>query len=158
MTPAASVSFFRSELNDFLYAPIGEQRNEMPISVLSALARLNVDPWLEATELSKLSTDAAIQRLASLIGRLPGGRWAQTDSRAIAARLIVLLPPAASYGASSAGKSHGPGMIRPPIAIILLCTVLAITAVVFAENREPSSHGDQADLPAFSATSPPLNH
>ena len=44
MTPATSVSFIRPEFGDFLYAPIGEDRNEMPLSVLSALARLGVDP------------------------------------------------------------------------------------------------------------------
>jgi hypothetical protein len=53
MTPAASVLFVGSEFNDFLYAPIGVERNEMPLSVLSALARLNIDPWGEAAELSE---------------------------------------------------------------------------------------------------------
>jgi hypothetical protein len=54
MTPATSVSFFRSEFDDFLYAAIGADRNESPLSVLSALARLNLDPWQEAAELSEL--------------------------------------------------------------------------------------------------------
>lgn len=54
VTPAVSVSFFGSEFNDFLYAPIGGAGNEMPLSVLSALARLNLDPWKEAAELSDL--------------------------------------------------------------------------------------------------------
>jgi len=34
MTAAASVSFFRPEFDDFLYAPIGADRNEMPLTVL----------------------------------------------------------------------------------------------------------------------------
>ena len=54
MTPATSVSFFRPEFDDFLYAPVGADSNEMPLSVLSALARLNVDPWEEAAELTPL--------------------------------------------------------------------------------------------------------
>src|SRR6187200_2302521 len=74
VTAAASVSFFRPEFDDFLYAAIGADRNEMPLTVLSALSRLDVDPWAEAAELSELPKDAATQRLASLIGRLPGGR------------------------------------------------------------------------------------
>jgi hypothetical protein len=37
--------------NDFLFAPIGEQANGMQLSVLSALARMNVDPWEEAARL-----------------------------------------------------------------------------------------------------------
>jgi hypothetical protein len=31
----------------------------MPLSVLSALTRLNVDPWAEAAELTELSKDTA---------------------------------------------------------------------------------------------------
>ena len=63
MTPAASTYFFRPELDDFLHASIGVERNEMPLSVLSALARLNLDPWKEAAELSELPSDCATQRL-----------------------------------------------------------------------------------------------
>jgi hypothetical protein len=51
----------------------------MPLSVLSALARLDVDPWEEAAKLSELPKDTAAQRLASFIVRLPGGRWTQAD-------------------------------------------------------------------------------
>ena len=79
MTPAASVSFFRPEFDDFLHAPIGTDSNEMPLSVLSALARLNIHPWQEAADLSELPKDAATQRLASLIARLPTPRWTQAD-------------------------------------------------------------------------------
>ena len=92
MTPAASVSFFRPEFDDFLYAPIGTDRNEMPLSVLSALARLDIDPWEKAAELSELPKDIATQKLASLIARLPGGQWTQVDSKGISHRLIELLP------------------------------------------------------------------
>jgi hypothetical protein len=106
MTPVASVLFV-SEYDDFLYASIGEERNEMPLSVLSALSRLNVDPWQEAAELSELPTSTAAQRVASLIARLPAGRWVLADSRAIGDRLIELLPRAASSKVPSAEKARG---------------------------------------------------
>jgi hypothetical protein len=73
VTPASSISFFRPEFDDFLYAPIAADGVEIPLSVLSALARLDVDPWMEAAELSELPKVAAAQRLASLVARLPGG-------------------------------------------------------------------------------------
>src|SRR4026209_1617645 len=92
VTAAASVSFFKPEFGDFLYAAIAADRNEMPLTVLSALSRLDLDPWEEAAELSELPKDTATQRLATLIARLPGGRWAEADSKAIADRLIDLLP------------------------------------------------------------------
>jgi hypothetical protein len=87
---AASVLFFRPELDDFIYASIGAQRNEMPLTVLSALTRLGVDPWEEATELSGLPKEIAAQRLTSLIARLPGGFSAQGDPKGVADRLIEL--------------------------------------------------------------------
>jgi hypothetical protein len=43
-----------SEFDDFLYAPIVEGGNGMVLSVLSALARVNVDPWDEAARLARL--------------------------------------------------------------------------------------------------------
>ena len=52
MTATASVSRLGSEFDDFLYAPIGEDRNGMLLSVLSALARLDIDPWQEAAKLA----------------------------------------------------------------------------------------------------------
>jgi hypothetical protein len=130
VTPDASVSFFRPEFDDFLYAPIGADRNEMPLSVLSALARLDVDPWEEAAELSELPKDTATQRLASLIARLPGGQWAQADSRAIADRLIELLPRRSSSKARLAEKAHGSSeMTGSVVAKMLICVALGVTAL-----------------------------
>jgi hypothetical protein len=107
MTPATSVSFFRSEFDDFLYAAIGADRNDNPLSVLSALARLNLDPWQEAAELSELPKGIAAARLRNLIGRLPRRRWAETDLQAIADRLIALLPIIPHAAEQASRKSHG---------------------------------------------------
>ena len=62
-----------SEFNDFLFAPIGEDRNGMLVSVLSGLARSDVDPWQEAAKLAQLPGEAATKELAALIGALPDG-------------------------------------------------------------------------------------
>ncbi len=150
MTPAASVSFFRPEFDNFLYAPIAFDRDEMPLSVLSALARLNVDPWKEAAELSELPKTTAAQRLASLIAQLPGGRWTQADSRTIADRLIELLPRRDSSKVLLAEKVHGlHEMSGSTGAKMLICAALAATVLIIAASREPSSRGDHVDAPAF---------
>jgi len=60
----ASVSLLNPEFDDFLFASIGEDRNGMLLSVLSAMARLDVDPWQEAAKLAGLPGQAATQRLA----------------------------------------------------------------------------------------------
>lgn len=156
MTPAASVSFFRPEFDDFLYARIGADRNETPLSVLSALARLKLDPWKEAAELSELPKDIATQRLATSIARLPAGQWAQADSKAIAGRLIELLPRRSNSKGPLAEKAHSlGGMTGSTVAKILICAALGVAAVVVATSRQPVSPGDPADAPAFSTASPP---
>jgi hypothetical protein len=156
VTPAASVSFFRPEFDDFLYASIGVDRNEMTLSVLSALARLDVDPWEEAAELSELPKSTATQRLASLIAQLPGGRWTQADSRAIAVRLIELLPRRSSSKVPSAEKAQGlREMSGSAVAKMLICAALGVTALIIAASHEPSPRSDPIDPPAFNTASPP---
>ena len=155
VTPGASVSFFRPEFNDFLYAAVGAD-SEMPLSVLSALSRLNVDPWQEAAELSKLPPDTAARRLASLLARLPGGLWPQADLWAMADRLIELLPkPGSSNGAGTETSRSFPAMTQSTLAKILLCAALGATALVIAASREPSSRTDHADVPVSNAGAPP---
>jgi hypothetical protein len=64
----------------------------MPTSVISALARLNIDPWQEAARLSELPKEGAAAALCQLISRLPGDRREQSDTQKITTRLIGLLP------------------------------------------------------------------
>lgn len=92
MARSASTSFLGRELEDFLYSSIGEDHDGMQLSVLSALARLNVDPWAEATALAELPEKKATQRLTSLIAKLPNESSVHRDAGTIAARLIALLP------------------------------------------------------------------
>src|SRR5580700_9207765 len=92
MTRCTSISPLGSEFDNFLFAPIVEDGNGMLLSVLSALARLDVDPWQEANDLARLPREAATQRLALLIAALPGGPSTHPDLGTIANRLIALLP------------------------------------------------------------------
>ena len=154
MTPAASVSFFRPEFDDFLYAPIGTDRNEMPLSVLSALARLDIDPWEKAAELSELPKDIATQKLASLIARLPGGQWTQVDSKGISHRLIELLPRPSIPKVPLTEVAHGLPTMRGSLKLVI-CAALGGIALIAAASCEPSSGANIADAPAFNTVSPP---
>jgi len=146
VNPAASVSFFRPEFDDFLYAPIGMERDEMPLSVLSALARLNLHPWKEAAELSELPRDAATERLATLIVRLPGGRWTPADSRGIAGRLIALLPTRSRPSVPLTEKVQAiPSMTTGfPVAKMLICAALVGIALIGVARCEPPSGAEIA--------------
>src|ERR1700722_16428755 len=92
MTGSGSISVVGSEFNVFLFARVGEDRNETPSSVLSALLRWNLVPWQEAAELGQLPQESAIQRLALSIASLAGGPPPHPEHGIIAARLIALLP------------------------------------------------------------------
>src|ERR1700731_341397 len=57
-----SVPSFTSRYNQFLYAPICDEANGMQLSVLSALARMDVDPWEEATRLAAMPKAMGMSR------------------------------------------------------------------------------------------------
>jgi hypothetical protein len=87
-----SFSLLRSEFNDFLFAPIGEETNHASLTVLSALSRQGLDPWHQADGLSRQSREVATQRMAAIIADLPDGSWNTSDALTISARLVALLP------------------------------------------------------------------
>jgi hypothetical protein len=80
------------EFDEFLGASIGEDRNGTGLSVLSAFARLNVDPWQEAMSLARMPRNAAVVRLNALIDALPGEPPIDIPARTIGADLVALLP------------------------------------------------------------------
>ena len=86
--------FFRDPTYDpFLFAEIGEERNGMLLSVVSALARLDLDPWREAASLSRLQIPAATERLSSLLAPLPGSQTkALAPATMCPAHVISLCP------------------------------------------------------------------
>jgi hypothetical protein len=82
----------RSNLNAFLFAEVGTESNGMRLSVLSTLARFDLDPWREAGRLNGLSRSGAIEALAYLIETMPSGGWLRSEAVPIATRLVCLLP------------------------------------------------------------------
>ena len=92
MALRSEYSLSHSEYNAFLFAAVGEEKIGMPLTVLTALTRLGIDPWQEAARLADLSKEAALRTLAATIAKLPEGDWKAADSEAIAARLLSWLP------------------------------------------------------------------
>lgn len=52
----ASLRPLRPDLDKFLFAEVGDETDGNPLSVISALTRLGLDPWEEAGRLSSLAT------------------------------------------------------------------------------------------------------
>jgi hypothetical protein len=146
MTAVASASFFRAEFGDFLYASIAAGEHEGDLTVLSALSRLDLDPWKEAADLSALPKDTAAARLASLITQLPGGLWTNSDARGIAHRLIGLLPNARIANNLLTAKPARPQGIRVSTAIVV-CIALGLAAAVIATNVSRFTQSSDVDVP-----------
>ncbi|MFW2448268.1 MAG: hypothetical protein ACN4E6_13175 [Qipengyuania pacifica] len=96
----------------FLYAPLGEDHQGLSVTVLSMLARLGVDPWTEAADLSKLPRRAAQQRLEALIGKFRDVSTQVSDRGRIALKLLAFLPKPAK-STSSDSESAAPKLVIP---------------------------------------------
>ena len=153
MTHAALAPLIGPEFDQFLGAPIGEDRNGTTLSVLSALARLDVDPWREARSLARMPTGAAVARLTALIDALPGDQPSGVASRASAADLVALLPTPKIRTAnrSSATTGFGPApMLIGLSAFVLMMLVLFVIAAL--NSRGPEIGASPLALPAADAT------
>src|SRR4249920_2753402 len=92
MDNCPSVPSFTSRYNQFLFAPICEEANGMQLSVLSALARMDVDPWEEATRLAAIPKAIAQRTLVATLDRVLGKSSNPSETEVIAGRLVQLLP------------------------------------------------------------------
>lgn len=158
MTRAASLSVLRSEFDDFLFAPIGEDRNDMPLSVLSALARLDIDPWQEAGKLAQLPAETATQRLASLIAALPDWPSMQLNPGTIAARLVGLLPRQAGSTIAAPETLPDAGEVtkfRAGIFMYAVLIVIMMAAQWIAASRQTPAQVDGTRTAASSTIFPP---
>ena len=157
MTRSVSVVVRKSEFDDFLFATIGDDRNDTPLSVLSALARLDVDPWLEAAELARLPRENATQRLASSIAALPDRPSVYLEHGTIAARLIALLPRQVSPKISSLGTLLDAGDETKFLAGMFLFAVLIaflLAAQWIAMGHQPLAPVDSVQAPTSSTVLP----
>jgi len=142
MKNSATVLSARSEFDAFLFAHIGEEKNGMLLSVLSALARLDLDPWREAAELARMPQQTARQRLTSLIEALPNQRPTGPEPEMVSTRLIALLPRAASPSVTSSNKLPGGVSTLNSRAVIyvILVNLLIMTCMFGAQWAASTAH------------------
>ncbi len=133
-----------SPLTAFLLAPVGLEGNGMEMTVLSALARLGKDPWLEAARLADLSAAAAVDRLAGAILILYGPGCPIEDARGAARRLVVLLP----------GHARPDGLAQPARVRRRRTNMLLVGAAIGATVAFAVLAGLAPRLPGRSASKP----
>ncbi len=134
-----------TEFDAFLYATIADERDGEPLTVLSALARQDVDPWDEAARLARLPLEAATLSLRKIIGALAPSSAVRPDSGATAARLIALLPhrvtnrPAPTAANQVAGMGMNPLVIRRYVLLYVALAALTLLSHWLSAPPEPPS-------------------
>lgn len=81
-----------SDYDAFLFAEVGEDRTGAAVTVLSALARLDLEPWTEARELARLAREDAQVRLTTHFEAITDIPALALASEGRAAKLVLLLP------------------------------------------------------------------
>ena len=163
MTPLASMSGLGSGFDDFLFAVVGEDRNGMPLSVVSMLARVDLDPWQEAATLATLPAEMAALRLASLLAALPKHTFQQSSPETTAARLIALLPHRPNPNTLSAVQESGAASSARPrtlvdTILIAIYMILSLGIQFFVARQDPAVPPNtvhESATPTFPTQMPP---
>jgi hypothetical protein len=158
MTRPTSGSGLGSEFDDFLFAVIGEDRNGTALSVVSVLARMDLDPWQEAARLAAMSEEMAAQRLAPLLAALPARTLQQTSPEATAVRLIALLPRRMIRATHPSVQELGTAAVAHPrdftnVILIAIYMILSLGIQFFVVRGDRAMRTNTVHVPA-AATAP----
>jgi hypothetical protein len=149
MIRTSAVSPLAPEFDEFLFAPIGEDGKGMVLTVLSALARLDLDPWQEAAELAHLPITGATEKLASLISSFSQEQLTCPEPETIATRLIALLPHQSRVSAGTSTKvPHTRSLVDFPMAMVFAAIFMAFAlgSQFIMENRQPPAQTGTAQV------------
>jgi len=126
----------RPEFDKFLFATVGGEIDGVPLSVVSALTRLGLDPLEEAGRLSSLSNREAVEQLARLIAEVPGSFRPLEEARVLADGLVGLLSKHDPSRPSAPQVQIRPRYEAPALPKLsqfwVACLVLAAAALVSA--------------------------
>jgi hypothetical protein len=124
-----------SQYTAFLFEPLGDDRNGVPLALASILGRMSLDPWSEAASLAAMPPEVAAQKLASLIEAMPNHALPRLESNTLAERLIRLLPkrsnptdPATEPLADAHATKRGP-LVTYLVWIVLFCLLLVAATI-----------------------------
>ena len=156
MTLRPEYSLGHSQYNNFLFADVGAETGGEELTVLSALVRLDIDPWHEAARLSDLPRDVAASSLARTLARLPDTNWKVADSDANVARLVAALPAGstpeipstveAARARGGASRSVAGAVVpklreaMPPLRSLLFWGGLLVAAFLFFQLLQPDNN------------------
>src|SRR5205823_2743512 len=129
MTLRRSFRPLRPDLDKFLFAAVGEI-DGIPLSTISALTRLGLDPWQEAARLSSLPRREAVEQVARLIAEKPGIFRPLGEAREIADRRVGLLPKQRRQPCGDPASPNPPALQQTDAS-----KAIAILACLFRARR-----------------------
>ena len=141
-----------SRYNDFLFAPICDEPGGTRLSVLSALARMNVDPWEEAARLATLSTPNAQKTLVSTLKLFADKRQRAAETEILAARLVALLPRKDEATAAKAAITVEGHAQRAIFWLVWLCFAMLMS---FLSPHQPAPTTSAGASASTSNATPP---
>jgi hypothetical protein len=130
-----------SHFNAFLFADVGTEQNGCPLTILSILARLGMDPWAQSEKWARMPDIAKIESLTHCIVQMPLCLHDLAEAGVTAGRLLMLLPHLAG---TTGGTENFKIPDWLPIAIfgvVLGMAVVATTFVTTPTTPAPVSHG-----------------
>lgn len=130
-----------SRYDAFLFASVCEEANGMPLSVLSALARLNVDPWDEAARLAAMPNEVAEKTSVATFDLVSASIGKPSESEAMAARLVRLLPHGTEGATAAATKIAGVRAQRTVFSLIWVCFAIALSLLSARYHSTTSDAG-----------------
>jgi hypothetical protein len=167
MESAVAKSALGSEFDAFLFAPLGEDRNGLPLSVVSLLARMNLDPWQEAGDLATLPAEAAATRLAVSLDTLKDPTLGQGNSKTVVLGLLALLPHRTPVAVQPPGPRIGIASVAPAdfrarigAVIVILSAIALLGSQIIAAHRSVPSQPAMDQGPAVltvPAAAPPTD-
>jgi len=128
-----------SQFDRFLFAPLHEN-GETPLTVLSALARQDIDGWQEAARLAQLSKNDAVNSLVSTIWKSDSERWSPSEASIAAARLIELLPSRKDPRDSSTSNDSNSGKLMMWLVYGIIFGSVAISGSITQQAIKASNH------------------
>ncbi|WP_299553692.1 hypothetical protein [uncultured Tateyamaria sp.] len=117
-----------SDYDAFLQAEVGEDRTGAAVTVVSALARIGLEPWTEAKELALLSKENAEIRLNAHLEAITDVPALALASESKATKLVALLPHRGSF--PFVGESQSGSFSFPRVSAFWVLSVFVVIAVI----------------------------
>jgi hypothetical protein len=146
------------EFDGFLFATIGVDQRGGQLSVISALARLDLDPWAEAARLARLPVEAAVQKLSSWLSCYAAQMSDTGDQQKDARQLIDLLPKQSFVRAKS--ENHiisSTGFSNPYAFLVAFFITLSIILMLGMFSAKPSATSSTPLIRSGSTAMPALS-